>query len=169
MPPPELTTVTDGGQRAEPAIGAAGPDDAGEILTLQRAAFIAEALPYGTLQHPALLQSLEDLRAELVTVTALAAVLDGRLVGSVRTLVEGDAVHVRRLAVVPDLQGRGIARALLAHVEATAPASVHRFVLNTGHLNAPALRLYGHLGYVETRREVVDDVLTLVHLELRRP
>ncbi len=152
--------------RIEPS----GVDDAGEILTLQRAAFVAEALPYDSVRHPALLQSLDELVAELATWTAVKAVLGSRLVGTVRTVVQRDALHVRRLATVPDLQGRGIARALLRHVEVTAPSAVRRFVLNTGDLNDAALRLYQHIGYTRTHREVVDERLTLVHLEkVRRP
>ena len=41
------------------------PEDAGEVLTLQRAAFVQEALIYGTPEMPPLTQTLEELEAEL--------------------------------------------------------------------------------------------------------
>lgn len=41
------------------------PADAGEVLTLQRAAFVQEALIYGTPDMPPLTQSLDELRGEL--------------------------------------------------------------------------------------------------------
>jgi hypothetical protein len=46
-------------------IGPAGPRDAGELLTPQRAAFVTEAQLYGEPRLPALTQTLDDLRAEL--------------------------------------------------------------------------------------------------------
>ena len=38
------------------------PEDAGEVLTLQRAAFVSEALIYGDPDMPPLTQSLEELQ-----------------------------------------------------------------------------------------------------------
>ena len=46
-------------------IASAGVVDAGELLTLQRAAYVTEALVYGTIDLPPLTQTLDDLRAEL--------------------------------------------------------------------------------------------------------
>jgi tRNA (guanine37-N1)-methyltransferase len=40
--------------------------------------------------------------------------------------------QVGRLMVAPDLQGRGLGRALLAHAEAAAPADVTTYWINTG-------------------------------------
>ena len=42
------------------------PADAGEVLTLQRAAFVQEAQIYGSTDMPPLTQTLEELEAELV-------------------------------------------------------------------------------------------------------
>ena len=84
--------------------------------------------------------------------------------GAVRVSVEGSTLSVRRLSVVPDLQGRGIGTALLRHAEAAAPAHVRTLTLFTGSLSAANLRLYRRLGYVDEREEVVDPGLTLVHL-----
>jgi GNAT superfamily N-acetyltransferase len=72
-------------------------------------------------------------------------------------------LHVGRLAVVPDLQGRGLGTRLLAAVEQGTPA--RRAALFTGHRSDGNLRLYRRCGYVEVRRETVSPDLVLVHLE----
>nr|WP_246215408.1 GNAT family N-acetyltransferase [Modestobacter muralis] len=94
----------------------------------------------------------------------MAARDDGRLVGSVRARVAGGVLHVGRLVVAPDQQGRSIGRALLAAVERAAGPDVATAALFTGHRSAANLRLYARAGYVEQRQERVDDGLTFVHL-----
>ncbi len=143
-------------------IAPAGAEDAGELLTLQRAAFVTEAQLYDDPRLPALVETLEELRASLGL--ALTARSGPRLVGSVRGRVAGGVLHVGRLVVAPDQQGRGIGAALLAAVERAAGPQVRAAVLFTGARSAGNLRLYGRAGYVEQRRERVDDLLTFVHL-----
>ena len=48
-------------------IAIATEQDAGEILTLQRAAYQSEALLYGDPELPPLLQTIDELREELAT------------------------------------------------------------------------------------------------------
>lgn len=62
----------------------AGMADAGELLTLQRAAYVTEARLYGDPELPPLTQSLADLRDELRSAVALKAVVRHRIVGAVR-------------------------------------------------------------------------------------
>jgi GNAT superfamily N-acetyltransferase len=139
--------------------------EAGEILTLQRAAYVSEAQLYGDVRLPALTQTLDDLRTEIGRSLCLKATIDGRLVGAVRARVDGEVMHIGRLIVAPDLQGRGIGTLLLRTVEGRAPDGVRRLALFTGHLSAANLRLYEHHGYVETRRESLGPDVVLVHLE----
>ena len=146
------------------AIAPVRPEDGGELLTLQRAAFVTEAQLYGDPMLPALVETLPDLLVAVQAGPALTARDDGRLVGAVRTRVADGVLHVGRLVVAPDQQGRGIGRSLLAEVEQAAGAAVRSAALFTGHRSAGNLRLYARAGYVEQRRERVDDVLTLVHL-----
>jgi tRNA (guanine37-N1)-methyltransferase len=49
--------------------------------------------------------------------------------------------------VAPDLQGRGLGRELLALAEATAPASVATFWVNTGVVSEDNQRRYRRAGY----------------------
>jgi len=143
----------------------AGVADAGEILTVQRAAYLTEAQLYGDPFIQPLVESLDQLRTLLDGDTIiLKATRGGRLVGSVRATVQEQTCLIGRLVVVPDLQGEGIGTRLMEAVEAEVAGSVTSLVLFTGHLSAGNLKLYKRLGYAEYRRERVSDQLVLVHL-----
>ncbi|MFC4030973.1 GNAT family N-acetyltransferase [Streptomyces polygonati] len=61
---------------------------------------------------------------------------------------DGDA-EIKRMFVVPQARGRGLARALLAELEATAAAAGRtRMVLETGLRQPEAIALYGSCGYL---------------------
>lgn len=153
----------------------AEPSDAGEILTVQRAAYVSEAQLYGDPFIAPLIESLEQLRKAVESAVLLKAVDGGRVVGAVRGLVAdltpgttgGRACVVGRLVVAPDRQGEGIGTALLDALHeqvAEEFPDVRAFDLFTGHLSDANLRLYKRLGYGETRRERVQDHLTMVHM-----
>ncbi|NES12947.1 MULTISPECIES: GNAT family N-acetyltransferase [Micromonospora] len=132
----------------EVTIAPAGVADAGEILTLQRAAYLVEAQRYGDPFLPPLTETLDEVRAAIAGPTiVLAARLGTRVVGSVRARVDGDTAHVGRLAVAPDLQGRGVGGRLLAAIEAACAGRVARFALFTGAQSAANLGLYDRRGY----------------------
>lgn len=74
----------------------------------------------------------------------------GRLVGSVRVRrdpQEPTTWQIGRLMIAPDLQGRGLGRALLTHAEALAPADVTTLWLNTGADQSRLLKIYKKAGY----------------------
>ncbi len=146
-------------------IEAAGPADAGELLTLQRAAYVTEGQLYDDVQLPALTQSLAGLHEELASGSAWKALRVHRIVGAVRTRLDTGTLHIGRLTVAPDQQRQGIGSALLLHVEAAAGADVTRLALFTGHLSEANLRLYERHGYTRVRDEVLRPGVTLVHLE----
>lgn len=148
----------------EPAV----PADAGEILTVQLAAYVTEAQLYGDPHIVPLNDTLDDVCAAIAADQVLVARDGTRVVGAVRGVVDDGACTVGRLVVAPDLRGRGIGSSLLAAVEARDAERVGRFVLFTGHRSAGNLRLYRGVGYVDTHTVVVDDALSLVHLEKRR-
>ncbi|MBB2912944.1 GNAT superfamily N-acetyltransferase [Streptosporangium becharense] len=145
----------------------ARPGDEGEILTVQRAAYVSEAQLYGDPFIPPLVESAAQVRAAVETGTVLVARERARIVGAVRGRVSDAACLVGRLVVAPDMQGGGIGGALLAalHEEVAAPV----FDLFTGHLSEAGLRLYRRLGYREAGRERMSDHLTLVHMRRERP
>lgn len=139
-------------------------EDAGELLTLQRAAYATEARIYGDPELPALTQTLPELQAELATGTALKATVGHRIVGAVRALVEGTVLHVGRLTVAPDWQGRGVGSRLLSAIERHHGDQVDTAALFTGHLSAANLAMYARRGYREQRREPLSPGVVLVHL-----
>ncbi|MEO3867227.1 GNAT family N-acetyltransferase [Nonomuraea sp. B12E4] len=149
------------------AIERAVAQDAGEILTLQRAAYVAEAQLYGDPYIPPLVESLEQLRKTVETAVVLKALDGGRIVGSVRGRLSGTTCLVGRLVVAPDRQGQGVGTALLRALHEAVPEA-EAFDLFTGHLSEGNLRLYRRLGYRETHRERMDDHLTLIYLR-RQP
>ncbi|GAA3806835.1 GNAT family N-acetyltransferase [Sphaerisporangium flaviroseum] len=145
----------------------ARPEDAGEILTLQRAAYVSEAQLYGDPFIGPLVESLERMRATIASATVLKAMGGERIVGAVRGQLAERTGIIGRLVVAPDQQGRGVGTTLLRAIEGLLSPEVDSFDLFTGHLSEGNLRLYRRMGYRETRRERVHDHLTLVHM--RKP
>ncbi|PPF38711.1 GNAT family N-acetyltransferase [Pseudoclavibacter sp. AY1H1] len=141
-----------------------GVADAGEIMTLQRAAYVTEAQAHHDFNLPPLTQSFEALRGELADPdgTALGVRELGRLVGAVRLRRLGAVVELGRLTVVPDRQGEGIGSFLLSEAEALFP-NAEQMRLFTGENSAANLRLYERNGYAETERTPAGSY-SLVHL-----
>ena len=131
------------------------PADAGEVLTVQRAAFASEALIYGTADMPPLTQTLEELRAELADAKGWVARVGPRLVGAIRYRDTDDLLLIGRIAIAPDLQGLGIGRTLLEAAERDSRASEAE--LFTGSLSEANVRLYESCGYRVTERVEQDD------------
>ena len=83
--------------------------------------------------------------------TFLVARDDGRAVGcgAVR-LLDATTAEVKRMYVEPDQRGRGIARTVLASLEAAAgKLGARRLVLETGTHSPDALGLYGRAGFTQ--------------------
>jgi ribosomal protein S18 acetylase RimI-like enzyme len=145
------------------------PADAGEILTLQRAAFVDEAQAYGDPFILPLTEGLARIEKLLVQEDALVlkAVSGHRVVGVGRASVTGTTGVVGRLAVAPDQRRRGIARALLVRLEEELRLrrpDLAALTLFTGAQSPHNQRLYRALGYAETHRERLADHLVMVHM-----
>jgi GNAT superfamily N-acetyltransferase len=162
LPPPDVVAVR------------LGPDDAGELLTLLRAAYVSEARLHDDLDLPPLVQTLDQLRADLADPAVVTLGLRvrapgwGRLVGTARVAPSTDdgtegVADVGRLAVAPDLQGQGLGTRLLELVEAARPPGVTRLRLFTGEHSVANIRLYRRAGYLETHRAPIGRY-DLVHL-----
>ncbi|HEV7173361.1 tRNA (guanosine(37)-N1)-methyltransferase TrmD [Pedococcus sp.] len=131
-------------------LATATPADVPELLTLSRACWVTEARANGTLDIPPLLETLEEVAAGIAAWTTWTMRAGGRLVGSVRARVAPDddsLWQIGRLMVAPDLQGRGLGRALLAFGEAQAPPGTAAYWLNTGARSDRNLRIYRKAGY----------------------
>ena len=130
----------------------ATPADAGEILTLQLACWVAEQQANPGVEIHAQHETLEDVRRWLGQWTVIVRRREGRLVAAARGRVERGGEHagtwdVGRLMVAPDLQGHGLGRDMLERIEAAAPVDVATYVLFTGAGSAANLRMYKKAGY----------------------
>lgn len=142
----------------------ASPEDATDILLVRHAAFRDVAEFYNDPDLPPLKETLEHVLQEPERYVVLKAVAGGRVVGSVRARETEGVVHVGRLAVLPDYQGKGIGTALASAIIERFPDAV-RFELFTGHRSERALAIYRKLGFVEVRREPENENVTLVYME----
>ena len=153
---------------------ALGVEDAGEVLTLQRAAYVTEAQAHGDVDLPPLRQSATELSTELGREDVLAIGWrddTGRLVAAVRATVavEDDTVaEIGRLTVVPDRQGEGLGSRLLDRLERQLPARVRELRLFTGEHSLANHRLYRRCGYAETHRTATPAGYSLVHMSKPR-
>jgi ribosomal protein S18 acetylase RimI-like enzyme len=140
-------------------------EHAGELLTIRRAAFVSEAQLYNDPHIPALTQTLEELAADIERedVVTLGAWVGPRLVGSIRVGIEDDKATIGRLAVVPDLQARGIGTQLLFAVLGYLPESTKEVWVFTGQNSKHNIALYNKAGFDHQFDEVSGD-LTYAYL-----
>lgn len=140
-------------------IALCGPEGADEVRRLTQIAF----RPYDRLDPPsgAARETIERVRDDLARGGGAIGELDGRPVACLRWEVDPDgAFHVRRLAVLPELQGRGIARAMMAWAEEEARRrGCHGVSVGVRVALPDNLAFYRRLGYevtAEHRHEGYD-------------
>jgi ribosomal protein S18 acetylase RimI-like enzyme len=152
---------------AELRVGPVSPEDAGELFTVQRAAYVTEAQRYGTVTIPPMAETLAEVEKEIADPRVLvhAAWLGSRLVGSVRGRIAGSRMEIARFSVAPDLQGRGVGRALLTGMEAATPAEVETLWLHTGALSSENIRFYQRAGYRQTGASIDAVGVPIVRFE----
>jgi tRNA (guanine37-N1)-methyltransferase len=128
--------------------------DAPELMVLTRACWVAEIARYG--MFGAGEETLDEVVAGVGEWRTWTWRSGGRLVASARARVHPDEPttwQIGRLMVAPDLQGRGLGRALLAFAEAQAPSGTAAYWLNTGSRSERNLRIYRKAGYRVQRGE----------------
>jgi GNAT superfamily N-acetyltransferase len=129
------------------------PSDAGEVLTLQRAAFVSEAIIYGSVEMPPFTQTLDEVEHELTENLGCVAFIGHRMVGAARARIDEELLLIGRISIAPDVQGEGVGSKLLAAVEERGRAAgATEAELFTGSLSEANLRLYEREGYREAQR-----------------
>jgi ech hydrogenase subunit C len=161
-------------------------EDAPEILALQKVAYQSEIEIYGDDSLPALQQTLEDLENDFERIPArevaplgargmsanrpeerilfLKAVVNGKIIGSIRGYVLEDTAYLSRLMVHPYFRGRGIGRRLLTEIELAFPHA-GRFEAKTGHKSKRNLFQLTRLGYETFKEEPFNSTVTWVYLQ----
>lgn len=146
----------------------ADKDDVPEILALQKIAYQSEAEIYGDDSLPALQQTLDEIQSDFDRMVFLKAVVNGKIIGSVRGYAHEQCAHVSRVIVHPYFRGRGVGRRLLTDIE-NSFRSVSRFEAFTGHKSKRNLYQLGKLGYQMYKTEPFTPTVTWVYLEKERP
>jgi len=152
--------------RQDLLVTTAAPGDAGEILTLARASWLPEARDEGSFDIPALTEELDDVVGWMSQWHTWVVRMDGRMIGSVRARRAGRNWDIGRLMVVPDLQGCGLGRALIAHAEQAAPPDLTGFTSFAGAGSRRNERIYQRAGYRVSGRSVLRG---LEAVELYKP
>jgi ribosomal protein S18 acetylase RimI-like enzyme len=133
--------------RIRPAL----PSDAAAITACVRAAYAGYVERIG--REPAPMGA--DYPALIAAGAVWVAQEAGRVVGVLVLQIQGPALLVENVAVLPEWQGHGLGRALLGFAEEHArEAGLAEVTLYTNERMTENLRLYPALGYVETGRSV---------------
>ena len=148
-------------------INRANQKDIPEILALQKIAYRSEAELYGDNSVPAMGQTMEQITADFDKMIFLKAVVNGKIIGSIRGRREGDTAHISRVIVHPYFQGRGIATRLIRQLEQEV-GDVRIYEAFTGHQSMRNLHLYGKLGYRQVRTEPFTPTVQWVYLQKER-
>ena len=138
--------------------------DAAEILRLQYVAYQSEAALYNDFSIQPLTQTLEQALDVFHGSVILKAVVDDKIIGSVRATEQDDgSIYIGKLMVLPDYQNKGIGKRLLQTIENEFPN--RRYWLITGHKSEKNLNLYEKHGYSRFKTEEAAPGLTFVYLE----
>ena len=138
--------------------------DAEEILALQKLAYRSEAEIYNDFKIPPMVQTLESIKKDFKSQLFLKALLDGRIIGSVKAYSKEGTGYIGRLIVHPHFQNRGVGTKLMNEIEKIFNLC-QRFELFTGDRSERNLYLYQKLGYKIFRTANITDQTTIVYLE----
>lgn len=159
----------DGGGRDEVVVVACGPERAEDVHRLTQAAFER----HRTLDPPsgAGRESVAQVAADLAKGGGAVAEADGRAVGCLRWhLAASGDFHVRRVAVDPALQRRGIGELLMAWSEDEAVRRGCRAVTVGVRIALPGnIAFYRRLGYEVTGEHVHDGYAQPTWHSMRKP
>lgn len=146
-------------------IVSAEPEDLEAVLKLQHLAFQSEAELLANKSIPPLLETLADVENQYRNGVAFlkAITATDRIVGSVRGRIENKTLHIGKLIVHPDWQGRGIGGHLLCAIEERFPN--FRYELFTGVRSDRNIKLYEKFGYKCFAQKITENGIHMVYLE----
>ncbi len=137
---------------------------AGSVWRLQHKAYAIEAQLIGFAQLPPLMETIASLQQ--CEQDFYGVVADEELQAVISIEEYDQTVTVCRLMVEPEHHRKGLGRQLLRYVEQLYPVA-KLFLVSTGSLNEPALRLYQSMGYKPRRQWEAAPGLMLTDLAKR--
>jgi len=138
-----------------------------EILDIQKKAFLSEAEFYQNFNIQPLTQTLDEMVEECNEKVVLKAVIDEKIVGSIRANAHENGCLVNKLVVLPEYQRQGIGEKLLHEIENYFPEA-EKFTLATGAKSQSNIRLYEKVGYKIIGYETFHDGVEAVMMEKKR-
>ncbi|KXO09063.1 Histone acetyltransferase HPA2 [Moritella sp. JT01] len=141
----------------------ASVEDASVILAIQKEAYISEAQLHDDFEIPPLTQTLAELEAEFGKRRIVKIVIDGKIVASGQATLFNSTCQIGRMAVTPQLKGKGIGSTLLSELELSF-REANRIELFTGINSTANLAMYSHRGYKPFKQKKLG-CTTLVFLE----
>jgi len=145
------------------AIDRANVEDAPGMLDLQRRAFAEEGRRSGSQDIPPLTEPLNAVIEHVRSETAFVARDNGKIIGTIRGIVEGRACTVRALAVDPANRGQGVGSSLLRTLERALP-DVARFDLTTNTVMDGNVAFYERHGYRVRQLTRHSELVTLAQM-----
>ena len=92
-------------------------NDLEAILKLQKECYITEAEIYNDYNIAPLVQNIDTLKGEFEKSTILKALVDNKIIGSVRGYWDKGTLYIGKLIVDKNYQNKGIAQKLLDAIE----------------------------------------------------
>ena len=139
-------------------------EDLGEILELQKLAFRSQAEIYNDFSIPPLIQTLEEIEQDFQNQTYLKAIINEKIIGSVRGNEDNGTCYIGRLIIHPDHQNQGYGTKLMQKIESLFNEA-ERYEIFTGHKSEKNLYLYKKLGYNKLKSEKITEDLSFEYLE----
>ncbi len=140
----------------------ANVSDAKKILLLQMLAYSSEAGIYNDFGIFPMTQTLDQIEKDFKKWIFLKAVIDNKIIGSVKVYEKEGTCHIGRLIVHPDFQNQGIGTKLMKEIENIFGGK--RFELFTGDKSQKNLYLYQKLGYKIFKEQKIDSI-NYIYLE----
>lgn len=129
-----------------------------QLLELQQIAYRIEAKRIGFDEIPPLFDSPQSLRDSQESFFGYFE--QGRLAGAIGCRQSAKELAICRLMVHPDFFRRGIAGALLQHIESLAvPGGI--MTVSTGTNNTPAVQLYEKYGFEAVQMQLLAPGITM--------
>ena len=143
--------------------------DAESIAEVLREAFGVYRENYTPEAFEAVTPNAEKILMRFAEGPQWVAEVDGQIVGTVSLKTEPEGLYVRSMAVMPDVQGKGVGHVLLHAVNEFADASGHeRIFLHTTYFVPGAGEMYAKHGFRWVRDTTAEEWLGTPGLEMER-